>query len=62
MCDLYFQTLRFETQKKVNDKFEGSKNVENRHTWKILHEGFARPKFSSFEGSYFSQKHWAIGI
>ena len=32
MRDLFFQTLRFEMQKKVNDKFEGSKNVENRHT------------------------------
>ena len=32
MRDLDFQTLRFKMQKKVNAKFEGSKNVENRHT------------------------------
>ena len=62
VADLNFQTSHSEMQKEVNIKFEKAENVENRRAWKILNEGFIRRKYSKFEGSYFTQKPWNIGI
>lgn len=54
LCGLHSKSSIIKTLKNAKAKFREGKKRENRHFWKILHEGFESSKFSSFEGGYFA--------